>query len=105
MENVSGCKRGITATENGSDVRATSQELDNPASMIAELERAVGRQTTKIAELKADPEERNAKLAVLEAECRRVRGGRGENGVLRSGNDAKGGLNIREASLKNLCST
>ena len=43
------------------------------------MERAVGRQATTIAEPKADLEERNAKLAVLEAECR-LRNGRGENG-------------------------
>ena len=72
--------------------------------MIAELERVVEQQTITIAELKADPEERNAKLAVLEAECR-LRNGRGENGVRRSGSDAGGGLIIHEASLKNLCPT
>ena len=64
----------------------------------------VERQTITIAELKADLEERNAKLAVQEAECR-LRNGRGENGVRRSGSDAKGGLNIHEASQTNLCST
>ena len=73
--------------------------------MITELERAVERQTITIAELKADLEERNTKLAVLEAECRRLRNGRGENVVRRSGSDAGGGLNIHEVSLKNLCST
>ena len=73
--------------------------------MIAELERVAERQTITIAELKVDLEERNAKLAVLEAEYRRLRNGRGENGVRRSGSDAKGGLNIHEVSLTNLCST
>ena len=102
---MSGGKRGITAAENGSDAKATSQELGNPASMIADLERVVERQAITIAELKVDLEERNAKLAVLEAECRRPHNGRGENGVWRSGSDAKGGLNIHKASLKNLCST
>ena len=104
MENVSGGKRGITAAENGSDARATSQGLDNPP-MIAEMERVVERQAIAIADLKVDLEERNAKLAVLEAECRRLRNGRGENGVRRSGSDARGGLNIHKASLKNLCPT
>ena len=105
MENASGGRRGIAAAESDSGAGTTPQEPGNPASMIAGLERTAERQTAAIAEPKADLGEENAELAVPEAECRRVRGGRGENGIRRSGSGAKGGPNIREVSLKNLCST
>ena len=89
MENVTGGRRGIAAAESGIRDRTTPEGTASAASRIAELERLVERQTTTIAELRADLEEGNAKLAVPDAECRRVRGGRGENGIRRSGSDAK----------------
>ena len=89
MENVTGGRRGIAAAESGIRDRTTPEGTASAASGIAELERMVERQTAVIAELRADLEEGNAKLAVPDAECRRARGGKGENGIRRSGGDAK----------------
>ena len=89
MENVTGGRRDVAAPESGIRDRTTPEGTAGAASGIAELERLVERQTAVIAELRADLEEGNAKLAVPDAECRRVRGGRGENGIRRSGGDAK----------------
>ena len=88
MENVTEGRRDVAAPESGIRDRTTPEGTASAASRIAELERMVERQTAVIAELRADLEEGNAKLAVPD-ECRRVRGGKGENGIRRSGGDAK----------------
>ena len=49
----------------------------------------VERLIVESARLKADLEEGNARLAVLEAKCRRMRNGKGESGIRRSNSDSK----------------
>ena len=64
--------------------KATHEWIVNVAFKISELESAVERLIVENAGLKEDWEESNARLAVREAKCRLVRGGRGENGIRRS---------------------
>ena len=89
MENAVGGKRGIVAPENGGKAKTTPEGTADAAPKIAELERMVERLIVENAGLKADREEGNARLAVLEAECRRTRNGKGESGIRRSGSDSK----------------
>ena len=88
MEKVAGGKRGITASESDGKARTTPEGTANAASKIAEMERVVERLIVENAEPKAYREESSAKLAVQEGECSRLRSGKGESGIRRSGSDS-----------------